>query len=342
MESRRVLIIAEKEFADTISGGKFLLVLAIFLILGITGASQGVQNYNTALEHYTTDIQGTDFQGTPFFTDLRPTVLEIFRPMGTGLVIIGAILGIAVGFDLISREKEDHTLKILLSNPVYRDEVITGKVLGGVVTLAITLGAVYGIAIALLLISGHVPSTWELGLILIFGGFSLLYLVGYFAIGLAMSTISDRSGMALMYALVIFLFISFIIPPVGTVVEEAFAGEKPLDPYAIYDEPMEEDLISYEAASQIYENKRNIMGSLFGFFSLQHNYNEISIAVISPWRSLLYSGDHSDEPGFYSPDRNPDMWEVFGGLWHNVIALILAPVAFFGLAYVKFLRLDIR
>ncbi|GEM_PF-4930676 len=43
---------------------------------------------------------------------------------------IGVVLGIAMGVDLVTREKESKSLKSLLAYPVFRDEMINGKAPG--------------------------------------------------------------------------------------------------------------------------------------------------------------------------------------------------------------------
>ena len=82
-----------------------------------------------------------------------------------------------MGFDLISKEKETKALKILLSHPIYRDEVINGKALGGLMALAIALGITFIVTFAILLISGIVPEGDELSKILIFGGATFLMIL---------------------------------------------------------------------------------------------------------------------------------------------------------------------
>ncbi|MDK2975108.1 MAG: type transport system permease protein, partial [Methanofollis sp.] len=228
MERRQIFIIAEKEFTENLRGKRFLLVLSLFLIIAFIGALQGIQDYTVALDRYTETLTlGTDV--SPLW-QVKPTVLDVFFRMGETMSILGAVLGIATGFDLFSREKEDRSLKVLLSHPVYRDEVITGKVLGGVITLTLATVLAIGITLALLLISGYLPLAGECGMILVFGAVTLLYLVGCFAIALAMSVVADRSGEALMYALVFFFFLSLVLPAVGTVVADAITGDRPEKP----------------------------------------------------------------------------------------------------------------
>jgi len=83
--------------------------------------------------------------------------------------VLVAILAIALGFDLITKEKESKSLKQLLLHPIYLDEVINGKALGSTAALLLPLGAVLAVALAALLIVGSTLDLAEFSLILVFG-----------------------------------------------------------------------------------------------------------------------------------------------------------------------------
>lgn len=339
METGRILIIARKEFADTLRGRRFLLVLGMFLIIAFIGALQGIQSYHTALDSYSKMLTFGTTGVSPFWL-VKPTVLDVFMHMGQTVSLLGAVLGIAVGFDLFSREKEDHSLKVLLSHPVYRDEVITGKALGGVTTLALATVLAMGITLSLLLISSHVPLPGECGMIVVFGVATLLYLAGCFAIALAMSVVADRSGEALMYAFIVFFLLSLVLPAAGVAAADAVVGEGPEEPTIADDSDMEK-WYAYQEEWRRQQGMRDAVVQTVHLFSPEINYNEITRAVTQPNKYLIM---HSppDDPDYYRPDSEPDYTEVLGHLWKNIVALLLVPAAFFGLAYVAFLRMDIR
>lgn len=340
MEIGRICTIAEKEFADTIRGRRFLLVLALFLIIAAIGAWQGIQDYTDALDRYMQILQVTGTGAVSSLARVRPSILDVFMQMGEVMSTLGAVLGIAVGFDLISGEKEGHSLKMLLSHPVYRDEVITGKALGGIVTVAFAMAVALGIALALLLISGHMPSADESGFILIFGLVSFLYLTCGYAIALAMSVVADRSGKALLYALVVFFFLSSVIPAAGTLAADVVAGPTPVAP-AVLGQDAREEWNAYLEERKDHDLMRNAVISTAQLFSPQATYAEVSRAVTQP---LIYLNMHGtpDEAWSHFDEDDLDYAEVLGHLWKNIVALLLIPAAFFGLAYVAFLRMDVR
>ena len=94
------------------------------------------------------------------------------------------IVGIALGFDAINSEKNSGTRSRLLSQPIYRDAVINGKFLAGVVTIAIMLVSmvmiVGGTGLSMI---GVAPSSEEVIRLMAFLFMGIVY--GAFWLGLA-------------------------------------------------------------------------------------------------------------------------------------------------------------
>ena len=91
-----------------------------------------------------------------------PSVLEVFNSMVIFFTFLGMILGAAMGFDRISREKDEGSLKFLVSSPIYRDAIINGKTIGAIATLAVALAAAFLLAIAIVMLRGVVPGLDDL------------------------------------------------------------------------------------------------------------------------------------------------------------------------------------
>ncbi|WP_292520319.1 ABC transporter permease subunit [Methanoculleus sp.] len=338
MEVGRIFTIAGKEFADALRGRKFLLILGIFLAIAFVGAMLGLQNYASNLEIYTKALRlGADF--SPHWS-IRPTILYVFMRMGETVSILGAVLGIAMGFDLISGEREEGSLKVLLARPVFRDEIITGKVLGGAMILALATGLALTITLALLLMAGHLPLLWEFWLILVFGAVTFLYLFGCFGIGLAMSAVSRRSGEALLFSLSAFFILSLVVPAAGAAVADLVVGKTPEAPQIVD----EKDLDLWYAYQEEFDQHFTLRASIVqvaNLFSPEWNYKEITQAVTKPNFYLITHGP-ADDSFYYPADAEPEFGVILGYLWTSIVALLLIPVLFLGFAYARFLRIDLR
>ena len=353
----RLLNVARKEFSDHITSRRFIIILALFLVISAVSIHEGIELYNTRLEMYNEQLQQmtTEIEGLyPGQMPEKPSIMLIFLFMMSYMTALGSILALAVGFDLVSKEKESRSLKSLLSHPVYRDEIINGKVLGGVGALGFAMALSLALSLAMLLVFSVVPTLDEFAAILIFGAASLGLLLAYFAIALAMSTVAKESGNALIYTLVIVAVVTTLLPMFGTMAVDVFAGDPPEPPetvapmptpaqssggrYVTADDPREIDPAwkDYEEARKAYIEKRRLISDISNILSPQMNYVVVSLTVMDPGSSTMYTayGAVQTEPG--------GLADALGRVWMNIAALIVFPAAFFAATYVKFMRMDIR
>lgn len=68
----------------------------------------------------------------------RPSsIIVIFSNAGASVAFMAPFLGIAFDYDALSRESG--TLRVLLSRPVYRDDIVNGKIISSLAVISITL-----------------------------------------------------------------------------------------------------------------------------------------------------------------------------------------------------------
>ncbi|MFA5332181.1 MAG: ABC transporter permease subunit [Methanoregula sp.] len=369
-----IITIARKEFFDHIRSRKFILIFSIFLVIAIIGMIGGIAQYGKDLKAYNDQRSTASSSLVLGYMDDRPSIMTVFETVATYLSFLGAILGIAMGFDLVTKEKESKSLKILLSHPVYRDEVINGKALGGIAALFLALAIVLSISLATLLIYGIVPNGGELILIAVFGAVSFLFIFTYFSIALFMSTVSPDSGSALIFTMIIFILLSSLLPTMANdTVMEAIAGPSPQMPQELLDQmnvnvdnATKNAVVSfsnigsspawqeYNEKTQAYWDKRTAIQGVFALFSPTMNYDRISQQITSAatpaqisYRSSGYlsstvtvsSASSSFEA---SGHQDMDIPGILGGIVSNLVALLVFPACFFALSYARFMRMDVR
>jgi ABC-2 type transport system permease protein len=360
----RLLNVARKEFSDHITSRRFIIILGLLLVISTISIYDGIENYNDSLEAYTEQLQRMEEFDDPYTSWMpqKPSIMYVFISMMSYMTLLGGILAIAIGFDLVSKEKETRSLKSLLSHPVYRDEIINGKALGGVGALGFAMALALAIALGLLLIFSIVPTLEEFAGILIFGAVSLGFLLAYFAVALTMSTAAKESGNALIYTLVIFFAVSSLLPMFGAMAANAFAGDPPEPPEM---SPMGKEVVGiassggytistssqsvvyggaedpawreYEAEMQTYIEKQRFISDISNLLSPQMNYYTVAIAVTNPRLSTMIASPYDA-----APEETPGLAGALGRVWMNIAALIVFPSVFFGATYVKFMRMDIR
>ena len=89
------------------------------------------------------EIESLQYQLDKMVNPDMPSMLFVFSTFNSKyFIMIAMVLSITVGFDLITREREEGSLRSLLSHPVYRDSVINGKFLAVVGVLVTAIGMV--------------------------------------------------------------------------------------------------------------------------------------------------------------------------------------------------------
>ena len=363
MAAERLFNVARKEFSDHITSRRFIIILALLLVISAISMYDGIGRYNENLEHYSERLQSMEGVEGPYpgWMPEKPSVMFVFMSMMGYMTTLGGVLAIAIGFDLVSKEKETRSLKTLLAHPLYRDEIINGKALGGIGALGFAMVLALALSLAMLLLFSIVPTAGEFAAILIFGAVSLGFLLAYFAVALTMSTVSKESGNALIYTLVIFFAVSSVLPMLGMMAGDAFAGDPPEPPQtapmskavmnvagggyfttsvsqsAVHGGEVDPEWQQYEDDIKVYMEKRRLISDVSNLLSPQMNYYKVAMAVTNPRiSSMMYT---SYGP---APEEAPGLAEALGQVWMNIAALIVFPSVFFAVTYVKFMRMDIR
>ncbi|HJH27255.1 MAG TPA: ABC transporter permease [Methanophagales archaeon] len=329
MEAKRLFNVAQKEFIDHITSRKFILILALFLLISAYSMHEGIGDYNNRLEDYKEQLSQVEEGELRYMHSEKPSILFIFQRMTMPMTILGAILAITMGFDLITREKESHSLKSLLSHPVYRDEIINGKALGGFLVLVFAIGIAFLISFAILLLFSMVPNMDDFARVTLFWAVTVLFILTYFSIALMTSTVSKDSGRSLMYALIITLVLSVGVPAVGEILSESVVGEPP-EPPAV---PQYEEWQRYEEESRAYYGKQEAIKDVVNTFAPWYNYLAVSFVVLYGTTCEIVG------PGVVDATPGRDVLEK---VWKNIFVLIILPIVFFAIAYIKFMRMDIR
>ena len=86
-----------------------------------------------------------------------------------------------------------------------------------------------------------------------------------------------------------------------------------------------------------YEKKRNLL-DLLSCVSINTNYLEISTALTTPGYYLLEISDYQMDPD--SP--RPGFGEIIGMIQGYILFLMVYLAVCFGIAYVRFMRMDLR
>ncbi len=145
----------------------------------------------------------------------RNVLFDIFQTPDVVYVVnvVMSLLALLFVFDSVCGEKEQGTLKLLLSNSVPRDSVLLGKWVGGFFSVAAPFAVAVLGGFTYIYISGAMEMKGEdmarFGLIFVL---SLLYISTFFTLGLMISTLTHRSSTALLVSLLVWICWILVVP----------------------------------------------------------------------------------------------------------------------------------
>ena len=165
----------------------------------------------------------------------RNMLFDIFQTPDFVYVIniVMSLLALLFVFDSVCGEKEQGTLKLLLSNSVPRDTVLLGKWVGGFASIAGPFTVAVFAGFTYINLSGALEVTGEdatrFGLIFLV---SLLYISTFFTLGLMISTLTHRSSTALLMSLLVWICWILVVPnlaPIAARLMAAVPGRQVID-----------------------------------------------------------------------------------------------------------------
>jgi ABC-type transport system involved in multi-copper enzyme maturation permease subunit len=137
--------------------------------------------------------------------------------------IVFSLLALLFSYDVFTRDKEDGTLKVQLSNSISRSRLLAGKVIGILLTLLPIMIFCYLFSAVLILFSNNVSfSAFEWGRIVLLFLISLAYLAVFIFLGVLISARSRSSVTSLVFCLFVWVFFVFIVPNISAYIAESF------------------------------------------------------------------------------------------------------------------------
>jgi len=153
------------------------------------------------------EISTASAMGNPF--------LSVFPTLDVMLIlkVVMSILALLVAYDTVSGEREQGTLKLMLSNTAARYQVLLGKLLAGLVTLVIPITSAFIIGLLILQFFPMVSlagADWiRIGLMYLA---SLIFISAMYNIGLLFSCLMRRSSISLVLGLFVWVVFVVVIP----------------------------------------------------------------------------------------------------------------------------------
>ncbi len=212
-----ILIIAKKEVTDAFRNRLFLASLLMLVSLSLIAIGLGSVTVHKHIIEYQQsvkilkDLGRTDIPPMP---SLNP--IAVSKNFINYLAMVGGLLAIILGFSSIRKEKQAGTLQLILSRPVYRDQLLAGKITGNASVLALLMVGVGFVTWLVLLFMGGVQLTSDQIIkLMLTMGMSWLYLLVFFMVSFFFSLWVRFDNQALLFTIIVWLVFAFILPQIG-------------------------------------------------------------------------------------------------------------------------------
>lgn len=142
--------------------------------------------------------------------------LKLLRGFVEHIEIIGAVLGIVLGYRAAAVERGHLTLALIMTRPLSQFTFLAGKVAGNACLIALALAATFAVgSIALAIISGVGLSGNDLARIVLVFGMAFIYVTSFFLLGFVLALSLRKLPTALMVAFSIWLVLVLVAPQIG-------------------------------------------------------------------------------------------------------------------------------
>ena len=304
-----------KELADNFNSKRFVILFILVYLAGVATIYIAAQNIRAVVGDSTSNIFLSLFivsgSNMPFSF---PLFMSIFIP----------IIGIALGFDAVNSERTSGNLSRLLAQPIYRDDVINGKFLAGLVMIAILVISVVTLVAGLgLRMIGVPPEAEEILRLFMFILVSILYGAFWMSLAILFSVLFKKTSTSALASIAIWLFLFLFMGLIANLIAGAVS-------------PVNQDSTVDQVASfdYLYRMINRISPGTLYAESIQAMLLPI-LGTSSPTMMMIgiYSG--------LKPAPLP-LGQSLLIVWPQLVGLIALTAICFAIAYIKFMREEIR
>ncbi len=313
-----MLTIFRKELADHFSSTRFLILFCLIAMVALittymVGASLQQQLAGVAKPKYV-------------FLMLFTASGQFFS-LSQFITIFGPLIGLIMGFDAINRERNSGTLSKIIAQPIYRDAVINGKFLAGVVTVTVIMVAILLLITGLgLIVVGVVPGMEELGRLFVYLVISVAYISFWLGLSILFSIFFRSIATSALAAVAFWIFFSFFISFTSSLLANAIS---PVD--------------NQQDVKQVVANNKIARG--INLISPVVLYSESTSTILDPFRKTTKSMVMVGRMEQISMQRfqNPlPLGQSILVVFPYLITLLALTIVCFGFSYLTFMRQEVR
>jgi ABC-2 type transport system permease protein len=299
-------VVVLKELSDHFASARMRVLEWLVVLTALAAVYGAIQQVR--------DVTAED----PFlFLRLFTTAREPLPSFVSFISFLVPLMAIGLGFDAVNGEHNRRTLSRILSQPIYRDALLFGKFLAGMLTLSVSLISLWLLVIGLgLIILGVPPGGEEMARAFLFLIVTIVYAGVWLALAMLFSVIFRSAATAALVTLGIWLFVSVLWPALSSAIAEGLFS-------------------TADHATQI------VGGQMLARLSPSTLFGECVLALLHPTTRTLGPIYLSQLQGAVMGSPLP-IWDSVMVAWPQVVGLIAATILLFVAGYVAFQRQEVR
>jgi ABC-2 type transport system permease protein len=303
-----------KELADHLSSARMRVIEWLIVLTAVAALIGTIQQVRET-------VSEDPFVFLKLFTEAR-------EPLPAFVGILGfliPLMAIGLGFDAVNSEHNRRTLSRILAQPIYRDALLMGKFLAGIITLAISLFVLWLLVVGLgLLLLGVPPSTEEVLRSLAFLVVALAYAGVWLAAAMFFSIVFRSPATAALTTLGLWLFLTVLWPALSPGIAHMIAPPNPL--YALIGQSDPDTLVWQQMLGRISPS------TLFG---------EVVQVVLNPGTRALGPVFVQQLEGALLGAPLP-LGQSLLIAWPQLVGLVAGTILLFVAGYIVFQRQEVR
>jgi ABC-2 type transport system permease protein len=307
-------VVMLKELSDHLTSTRMRVLEWLVVLVALAALYGAIQQ-----------IKDTTAEDPFLFLRLFTTSRDPLPSFVSFLSFLVPLMAIGLGFDAVNGEHNRRTLSRILSQPIYRDALLFGKFLAGLVTLSISLITLWLLVIGLgLLLIGIPPGAEEIARSFVFLLVTIVYAGVWLALALLFSILFRSAATAALVTLGLWLLVTFIWPVLSGALAQIIV---PPDP-------------RYTALGLQTPGTAQLE-QILARFSPSTLYAEIVVALLDPTTRALGPIYLSQLQGAVLGAPLPFVESVLIA-WPQMVGMIATAIVLFVIGYVIFQRQEVR
>ncbi|MDK2836567.1 MAG: type transport system permease protein [Thermosediminibacterales bacterium] len=312
--NKGISAVVRKELADHLSGKRFMILSLLVMAACMAALYVAASTIRASV--------GRD--------ELDFVFLKLFTTSGSSLPFsfisfvsfLGPLVGLTMGFDAINGERDRRTLSRILSQPIYRDALINGKFIAGVAVIAIMIFSLGFMVAGLgLIVIGVPPTIEEILRILAYLVLSVIYISFWLGLSMLFSVYFRQTSTSALASIAVWLFLAVFAGLLAGMVADSI--------YPVTDSA---DVDQILLNTRLHQNLSRI--------SPTNLYDEAITTLLNP--SVRTLGPVLLQQAIGAIEGPLSFGQSLLLIWPHVVGLIAAVLVCFAVAYIVFMRQEIR